>query len=116
MTKQETVGVLAAGDMFHKPAADTEATKTLPARTNGSWCISGVFFGFDVTPDSSKEFTIECPAATDHFAVPIGIAGVQDILFDPALRFPAGQAVKIALTADGGGAIGYVAFKGAWIG
>jgi hypothetical protein len=125
MSKQETAGVLAAGDMFHKPAADTIATKTLPARkttrtptaaeTVGSWCISGVYFGFDVAPAASEEFTIECPAATDHFAIPIGIAGVQNLDFSPALRFPAGKAVVIALSADDGGAIGYVGFKAVWI-
>jgi len=116
MTKEESAGVLAAGDMFHKPAANTIATKTLAARAGGSWVVSGVYFGFDVAPAASEEFTIESPATTDHFAIPIGIAGVQNLDFSPALKFPPGLAVVIALSADDAGAIGYVGFKAVWRG
>lgn len=110
-----SVGVLAAGAMFHKPAANTIATKTLAAPTDGSWVIGGVYFGFDVAPAASENFTIESPATTDHFDMPIGIAGVQNIDFNPPLRFPHEKAVVIALSADSGGAIGHVGFKSCWV-
>ncbi|NOR90101.1 MAG: hypothetical protein GQ524_07580 [Anaerolineales bacterium] len=110
-----SVGVLAAGAMFHKPAANTIATKTLAAPTNGSWVIGGLFFGFDKAPALSEEFDIQSPSAAYHLQIPVDTAGVQEITYDPPLRFPMGSAVIIALSADTAGSIGYVAFKSVWV-
>lgn len=110
-----SAGVLAAGDQFHAPAANTLATKTLAAPTEGCWVIGGIAYGFDVAPAASEEFTLESPATTDILLFPLGTAEIQELDFHPPLRFPMGEAVVIALTADSGGARGYVAFKSAWV-
>ena len=108
------VGMLAAGEHFHNPAANTIATKTLAARTGRRWVLGGVMFGFDTTP-TSVDFSIECPTATNIFEIPIGVAGVQNIDFKPPLKMPAGAAVTLTLPAGGTGITGWVAFKSVWV-
>lgn len=115
MAVRHSVGVLAAGSMHHSPVANTIATQTLAAPTDGSWVVSGVYFGFDQAPALTEEFELESPSGDTHMLIPVDRAGSDHVDFDPPLRFPHEQAVIISLSADTGGARGYVAFKGCWV-
>lgn len=116
MAQRSEIPVLAAGDMFHNPAVNTIATKTLAAPTGDKhWCVTGVLFGYDIAPATATLFTIESPAATVHIGLKVLTAGIQNVDFVPPLEFPAGLAVVIALAAGGATQSGYVAFKGAYI-
>jgi len=115
MAQKASIGVPTAGDWFHYPAADTLATKTLAARADASWVVTGVTFGYDQAVAATQKFILASPAGSSHLEVPVRGAGLQTLLFDPPLRFPPGAAVNIQLAAGGAGIQGAVGFTGAYI-
>jgi len=92
----------------HWPDANTQAVIDLPAPATGwRWKIAEILFGYSVMPAAAAELAIQLDG-TDTIKVPIVVDGAHRYAPPGGLEGMEATAIKITLTADTGGAKGYL--------
>ncbi len=93
---------------YHHPAADTAAVITLAAPGSDlCWVIEDILLGFDNVPVAAKEFSIAFGGEA-AIKIPISSNDAKRVAPLGGLRGKANQEIVITLTADTGGAKGYL--------
>lgn len=92
----------------HWPDANTAAVLDLPAPATGTrWKVEEILFGYNAMPVAAAELAIQLDG-TDTIKIPIVVDGAHRYAPPGGLKGLEATAIKITLTADTGGAKGYL--------